>query len=116
MSRRIVPFLTLRRLAPVAAMAALAGPALAGEIRSVSEDSYGNAIIRTTGGAKIIAVGRGAELVAAHGTAHAAPGEPEIIPAAPVCREVGIVLRGRGFMYGLSDGDPVPVLTQTVCD
>ena len=84
-------------------------PALASDIRSVVADAYGNAIIRTQGGAKIIAVGQAAlanDFVPDE--AQAADGQN--------CRYVGIVLKGRSFMYGVSDGDPVPVAAKLVCD
>lgn len=90
-----------------------AAPALAsGEIRSVTADNHGNAIIITTGGAKIIAVGQAA-LAAAEASA---PQVIEADAAAPRCREVGIVMRGRAHMYGVSDGDPVPSATRIICE
>jgi hypothetical protein len=81
--------------------------ATASDIRSVVADDYGNAVIRTTGGAKIIAVGQAA-LAGSFKAEAAAP--------AAKCREVGIVMRGRSHMYGVSDGDPVPLATKLVCD
>ena len=84
-------------------------PALASDIRSVTADAYGNAIIRTHGGAKIIAVGQ-AELADTFVT------EDVAVLEGKSCREVGIVLKGRSFMYGVSDGDPVPLATKVICD
>ena len=83
-------------------------PAFATDVRSVMADAYGNAIIITQGGAKIIAVGQAdlAENFVAVDTAEAGRN----------CREVGIVLKGRSFMYGVGDGDPVPLATKLVCD
>ena len=94
----------------VLAFSLLSASANASDIRSVVADPYGNAIITTQGGAKIIAVGQAAladsfvpvEVVAA------AEGKN--------CREVGIILRGRSFMYGIGDGDPVPSATKIMCD
>lgn len=84
-------------------------PVLASDIRSVVADTYGNAIIRTQGGAKIIAVGQ-ADLADSFVA-------PEVLEASGKnCREVGIVLKGRSFMYGVSDGDPVPQATKIICD
>jgi hypothetical protein len=97
-------------LAPVLAFA-LPGAFMAAhatEIRSVTADEYGNAIIRTAGGAKIIAVGQ-ADLATSFA-------EADAVPAATNCREVGIILRGRSYMYGVSDGDPVPLATRIICD
>ena len=86
-----------------------AAPAFASDIRSVVADAFGNAIIRTQGGAKIIAVGQ-SDLAATFMAAEVAE------PAGKNCREVGIVLKGRSFMYGVSDGDPVPSATKIMCD
>jgi hypothetical protein len=99
----------MRLVVSVLALGLLAAPALASDIRSVVDDGYGNAIIRTQGGAKIIAVGQ-ADLADSFVA-------PEVIEAnAKNCREVGIVLKGRSFMYGVSDGDPVPLATKVICD
>ncbi len=92
-------------------------PVLANDIRSVVADAYGNAIIRTLGGAKIIAVGQaglaesfvGPQVVEASGTVSGAMSRNN-------CREVGIFIKGRSYMYGVSDGDPVPRATKIVCD
>ena len=81
-----------------------------GAIRSVTADAYGNAVIITEGGAKVIAVGQGAAM------AQAFAATPSAADAATNCRNVGIYVRGRSYMYGLSDGDPVPVMTKRVCD
>lgn len=98
------------RLMIKAAMICLCAlPAVASDIRSVETDAYGNAIIRTLGGAKIIAVGQAslADTFVA----------PQVVEAdGKNCREVGIILKGRSFMYGLSDGDPVPSATKIVCN
>jgi hypothetical protein len=112
MRRTIRPFL-LAFIGTATLAGSLASVASAGEIRSVTADDYGNAVILTTGGAKIIAVGQ-ADLAAGYqGVAASAD-----IVAAPVttCREVGIVLKGRSFMYGVGDGDPVPLATRVICD
>jgi hypothetical protein len=99
----------MRLVVSVLSLGLLTAPALAGDIRSVVADAYGNAIIRTQGGAKIIAVGQ-ADL------ANSFTG-PEVVEAdTKNCREVGIVLKGRSYMYGVSDGDPVPLATKLVCD
>jgi hypothetical protein len=88
----------------------LSTPALASDIRSVVADPYGNAIIITQGGAKIIAVGQA-------GLADSfVPAEVALIEEGKNCREVGIVLKGRSYMYGVSDGDPVPLATKIICD
>jgi hypothetical protein len=83
-----------------------AAGATGNDIRSITADPYGNGVIITSGGAKIIAVGRG----------DLADGfEPPAI-ITENCREIGIVLKGRSFMYGVSEGDPVPRATEVVCD
>lgn len=93
----------------ILALSFLSSPAFAGDIRSVVADSYGNAIIHTQGGAKIIAVGQ-ADLADSFVAADAIEAEGKN------CREVGIVLKGRSFMYGVGDGDPVPLATKVICD
>lgn len=99
----------MRLVFPVVVMSLFSTVASASDIRSIEADAYGNAIIRTIGGAKIIAVGQ-AEL-AENFVA------PEVVALeGKNCREVGIVLKGRSFMYGLSDGDPVPSATKIVCN
>lgn len=99
----------MRLIIQSAVICLFALPAMASDIRSVDADAYGNAVIRTLGGAKIIAVGQAAladSFVA-----------PQVIAAeGKNCREVGIILKGRSFMYGLSDGDPVPSATKIICD
>jgi hypothetical protein len=112
-----VRYRTLAAMRPVFAAFALAfvaaAPAVANnEIRSVEADAYGNAVIRTVGGAKIIAVGQAA--LAADFAANRSA-EPTVIGVEPVCREIGIILKGRSHMYGVSDGDPVPLATKVVC-
>ena len=94
--------------------AAVASPAFANaqggpEIRSVTSDADGNAILRTRGGAKIIVVGEGERLKQVFAT-------PVVIEADGDCRTDGIVVRGRSFMYGVSSGDPTPVIAKRVCD
>ena len=79
------------------------------EIRSVETDPYGNAVLRTRGGAKIIVVGEGARLAEEFAPV-------PIVKAEQHCRTVGIIVRGRSHMYGVSSGDPVPVLSKTICD
>jgi hypothetical protein len=99
----------MRVLVSIIALGLLSTPAFASDIRSVDADAYGNAIIRTQGGAKIIAVGQ-ADLADTFVVAEVAETEGKN------CREVGIVLKGRSFMYGVSDGDPVPLATKVICD
>lgn len=99
----------MRLMIQAAMICLFALPAVASDILSVENDAYGNAVIRTMGGAKIIAVGQ-----ASLADTFVAPQ----IAAAEVknCREVGIILKGRSFMYGVSDGDPVPSATKIVCN
>ena len=92
------------------ALGLLCAPAFANDIRSVVADAYGNAIITTLGGAKIIAVGQ-ADLADSF-----VPAEVAAVAEGKTCREVGIVLKGRSFMYGIGDGDPVPLATKIICD
>jgi hypothetical protein len=79
------------------------------EIRSVTADGYGNAIIRTTGGAKIIAVGQGADLPQVFADAEADA------KAGKTCKLYGTVVRGRSYMYGVGEGDPIPVIGVEIC-
>lgn len=99
----------MRMMFPVAALGLMASSAFASDIRSVDADPYGNAIIITQGGAKIIAVGQA-------GLADTFVSEEVAAATSKNCREVGIVLRGRSFMYGVGDGDPVPLATKIICD
>ena len=94
--------------AGTAALAAGSG----GEIRSVTADQYGNAIIITEGGAKVIAVGQGERMAQAFNATRDASATVD----GENCRNVGVFVRGRGYMYGVGNGDPVPVLTKRVCD
>ena len=93
----------------ILALSLMSAPVFASDIRSVVADAYGNAIIRTQSGAKIIAVGQ-ADL------ANTFVAEDVASASGQNCREVGIVLNGRSFMYGVSDGDPVPLATKIICD
>jgi hypothetical protein len=99
----------LKSILASAGMATIAAsPAFcASDIRSITADAYGNGVIITQSGAKIIAVGQ-AEL--AEGFV------PEPTKATENCHEVGIILKGRSFMYGVGDGDPVPSATRIVCE
>ena len=99
----------MRVMFSVAALGLMAAPVLASDIRSIDADPYGNAVIITQGGAKIIAVGQA-------GLADTFVSEDVAAATAKNCREVGIVLRGRSFMYGVGDGDPVPLATKVICD
>jgi hypothetical protein len=99
--------ITFRAILSIAMTVGAMTAASASDIRSVTADDYGNAVIRTAGGAKIIAVGQ---------AALAESFEADDAATAINCREVGIVMRGRSYMYGVSDGDPVPLATKLVCD
>ena len=79
------------------------------EIRGVQQDQNGNAILITQGGSKIIVIGEGARLAEAFA-------QPKIIKAQENCREVGITVRGRSYMFGVSSGDPTPVLSKIICE
>jgi hypothetical protein len=98
----------MRLVVSISALCLLAASAYAGDIRSVTADSYGNAIIITQGGAKVIAVGQAelAENFVAENN----------VESGKNCREVGIVLKGRSFMYGIGDGDAVPLATKIMCN
>ncbi|MGL4404898.1 MAG: hypothetical protein ACRCT6_04000, partial [Notoacmeibacter sp.] len=48
----------MRRTVSILAICLLSTPAFASDIRAVVADAYGNAVITTQGGAKIIAVGQ----------------------------------------------------------
>ena len=93
----------------ILALGLMSAPVFASDIRSVVADAYGNAIIRTQGGGKIIAVGQ-ADLADAFVAEDVAAADGQN------CREVGILLKGRSYMYGVSNGDPVPQATKIICD
>ena len=107
----------MRFLLAIMAFIPLATSALASELRSVEADAYGNAIIRTNGGAKIIAVGQAGLAATFVAADTGADFTTDIIKAELAkCREVGIILKGRSYMYGVSDGDPVPQATKIICN
>ena len=73
-------------------------------------DSYGNLVIESAAGYKRILVGRGHDAVRVNKYLHRGQAQP---PARPVayrdCYRPGVFVKGRSYMYGLSDGE-MPVL------
>ena len=111
----------LNRTILVAACAALAvasTPALGGRLKErVYDDSFGNLIINSPAGYKRIVVGMG-HLAADYQS----PGLPEVVyleggkrvPYVKRCHQPPVLWKGRGYMYGLADGEiPTPPV---VCD
>jgi len=85
----------------------------AGQARErVYDDSFGNLIILSPAGYKRIVVGMGH--IAAELEAERAADYPSGRHAASRCHQPPVLWKGRGYMYGLADGEiPTPPL---VCD
>ena len=78
----------------------------------VYDDSFGNLIIISPAGYKRIVVGMGH--IAAELEAEQAAAYPSGRHAAIRCHQPPVLWKGRGYMYGLADGEiPTPPL---VCD
>jgi len=109
----------LGRAAAAAALGAVlvAGAATAADAggrarERVYDDSFGNLIIISPAGYKRIVVGMGH--IAAELEAEQAAAYPSDRQAAAHCYRPPVLWKGRGYMYGLADGEiPTPPL---VCD
>lgn len=119
---RLKSFVTgnLRHAALAAALAggvAVCAPAMAGGYHDrVHADSFGNLIINSPSGYKRIVVGQGH--LARELAEYSRAGQPDVVyldgsearvRATRRCRVDGVLLHGRGYMYGLPD-NVVPVL------
>jgi hypothetical protein len=101
-----------------ALLAVASTPALGGRLKErVYDDSFGNLIIISPAGYKRIVVGMG-HLAAEY----QAPAAPEVVyleggrrgPLMKQCHQPPVLWKGRGYMYGLADGEiPTPPV---VCD
>ncbi|MVA96519.1 hypothetical protein GN330_04560 [Nitratireductor sp. CAU 1489] len=106
-------FATVALAAPL--MVSAAAPAAAGGLYDrVYADSFGNLVIRSPSGYKRIVVGQGhlAKELGEYSRAGAGPDVVYYDEADRVrrdCRRHGVLLKGRGYMYGLPD-NTVPVL------
>lgn len=121
-----MPFRSLFVAAALAATAATA-PALAGGFHDagnarVYADAYGNLVIHSRAGFKRIMVGKGhladdyraLGIEAPRETAYLERRHGKLYLRRSAPCSAGVLVKGRGYMYGLSDGE-LPVLTAP-CD
>lgn len=103
----------LAALVLAASAAAFAAPALAGSRHHdhVYADSFGNLVIDSAAGYKRIIVGEGA--MARKLAEYTGAGQPEIVYGGETdevadsrdCYRPPVFVKGRSYMYGLSDGE-----------
>ena len=105
-----LPALILAALVPVALAAGFATPALAGTRDRVYADSFGNLVIESAAGYKRILVGEGE--LAKELADYTSAGQPELIYRNETdridsrdCYRPPVFVKGRSYMYGLSDGE-----------
>ena len=92
-------------------VAASAAPAEAGlrHHDRVYADSFGNLVIDSAAGYKRIVVGEGK--LAKKLSEFTSAGQPDVVyddadePGAPGCYQPPVLVKGRSYMYGLSDGE-----------
>ncbi|MDX8525297.1 hypothetical protein RFM68_12325 [Mesorhizobium sp. MSK_1335] len=98
--------------AALAALAvAIAAPAEAGlrHHDRVYADSFGNLVIDSAAGYKRIIVGEGK--LAKKLSEYTGAGQPDVVyddtdePGSPGCYQPPVLVKGRSYMYGLSDGE-----------
>ncbi|TPI59211.1 hypothetical protein FJ420_32610 [Mesorhizobium sp. B3-1-3] len=90
---------------------AIAAPAEAGlrHHDRVYADSFGNLVIDSAAGYKRIVVGEGK--LAKKLSEFTSAGQPDVVyddadePGAPGCYQPPVLVKGRSYMYGLSDGE-----------
>ncbi|TIR20640.1 MAG: hypothetical protein E5X34_18010 [Mesorhizobium sp.] len=90
---------------------AIAVPAEAGlrHHDRVYADSFGNLVIDSAAGYKRIIVGEGRH--AKELSNFTSAGQPDVVyddadePGAPGCYQAPVLVKGRSYMYGLSDGE-----------
>ncbi|MDG4893171.1 hypothetical protein P9272_06245 [Mesorhizobium sp. WSM4976] len=90
---------------------AIAAPAEAGlrHHDRVYADSFGNLVIDSAAGYKRIIVGEGK--LAGKLSEFTSSGQPDVVyddtdePGAPGCYQPPVLVKGRSYMYGLSDGE-----------
>jgi hypothetical protein len=90
---------------------AVAAPAEAGlrHHDRVYADSFGNLVIDSAAGYKRIVVGEGK--LAKKLSEYTSAGQPDVVyddadePGAPGCYQPPVLVKGRSYMYGLSDGE-----------
>jgi hypothetical protein len=102
--------LILAALVLVAVAAGFAAPALAGTRDRVYADSFGNLVIESAAGYKRILVGEGK--LAKELSDYVGAGQPKIIDenetddvSSRDCYRPPVFVKGRSYMYGLSDGE-----------
>ena len=89
----------------------IAAPAEAGlrHHDRVYADSFGNLVIDSAAGYKRIIVGEGK--LAKRLSEYTSAGQPDVVyddadePGAPGCYQPPVLVKGRSYMYGLSDGE-----------
>lgn len=98
--------------ATLAALAvATAAPAQAGLRHQdrVYADAFGNLVIESAAGYKRIVVGEGK--LAKKLSEYTSAGQPDVVyddadePGSPGCYQPPVLVKGRSYMYGLSDGE-----------
>ncbi|WP_217574306.1 hypothetical protein [Mesorhizobium sp. GbtcB19] len=90
---------------------AIAAPAEAGlrHHDRVYADSFGNLVIDSAAGYKRIIVGEGK--LAKQLSEYTSAGQPAVVydnadePGSPGCYQPPVLVKGRSYMYGLSDGE-----------
>ena len=91
------------------ALTATAGPAEAGDRDHVYADSFGNLVVESAAGYKRIVVGEGK--LAKELSAYVDAGQPRVeyldrsAYAGGDCYRPPVFVKGRSYMYGLSDGE-----------
>ena len=101
----------LAALVVAVSMTGLASPALAGARHQdrVYADSFGNLVIDSAAGYKRIIVGEGK--LAKKLSEYTSAGQPAVVydesddVGAPGCYQPPVLVKGRSYMYGLSDGE-----------
>jgi len=94
-----------------ALVVAIAAPAEAGlrHHDRVYADSFGNLVIESAAGYKRIVVGEGK--LAKKLSEYTSAGQPDVVyddadePGSPGCYQAPVLVKGRSYMYGLSDGE-----------
>ena len=101
----------LSALMVAVSLASLATPTLANGRHQdrVYADSFGNLVIDSAAGYKRIVVGEGK--LAKKLSEYTSAGQPDVVyddadePGAPGCYQPPVLVKGRSYMYGLSDGE-----------
>lgn len=92
------------------AVAASAGTSHASDVSTdrIYADDYGNLVVHSRSGYKSIKIGQGYRVAEATAAREQAPRIVYVEEDAPVpyeCWKPAVLLKGRSYMYGLSDGE-----------